>query len=64
MIDDPEPQTPAELGRKGGKARQAALTPEQRTALGKKASAARWAKWRAEHPNWRSRSSTCCPAAE
>lgn len=48
MQDDLKPQTPAEMGRKGGKARQARLTPEERTALGKKASAARWAKWRLE----------------
>jgi hypothetical protein len=31
-------------GLKGGKARMAALTPEQRTALARKAAAARWAK--------------------
>jgi hypothetical protein len=32
------------LGRRGGKASRANLAPEQRTALAKKAAAARWAK--------------------
>jgi hypothetical protein len=27
------------------------LTPEERTAIGKTAANARWAKWRAEHPD-------------
>jgi hypothetical protein len=31
-------------GPKGGKARMASLTPKQRTALAKKAAAARWGK--------------------
>lgn len=31
-------------GKKGGKARAAALTPERRAEIAKKASAARWAK--------------------
>jgi len=31
-------------GRKGGKARAAKLTPEQRSEIAKKAAAARWAK--------------------
>jgi hypothetical protein len=33
-------------GAKGGKARAAALTPEQRSEIAKKAAAARWAKKR------------------
>jgi hypothetical protein len=57
----PDPETPvdplraaaAELGRrgglKGGKARAAKMTPEQRTEVAKKAAAARWAKRRAGH---------------
>jgi hypothetical protein len=32
------------LGRKGGKARAQSMTPAQRTALAKKAAAARWAE--------------------
>jgi len=37
-------QAAAELGRKGGKARAAALTPEQRSEIARAASAARWKK--------------------
>jgi hypothetical protein len=37
----------SEMGRKGGKASAANLTPEQRTERARKAVAARWAKWRA-----------------
>jgi hypothetical protein len=34
-------------GKKGGQSRMAALTPEERSKLGKKAAAARWKKyWR------------------
>ena len=33
-----------ELGRKGGKARSAKLTPEQRSEIARKAAAKRWAK--------------------
>ena len=33
-----------ELGKKGGKARQAKLTPEERRELGKKGMASRWGK--------------------
>jgi hypothetical protein len=35
-------------GRKGGKARAEKLTPEQRSAIAKKAAQARWAKKRRE----------------
>jgi len=31
-------------GKKGGKARMASMTPEEKTALAKKAAAARWKK--------------------
>lgn len=34
----------AELGSRGGKARAAALTPEQREAISRKGAATRWAK--------------------
>ena len=34
-------------GRKGGKARAAALSPERQSEIGRKAIAARWAKYRA-----------------
>ena len=34
----------AELGRKGGKARAATMTPERRKAIAKKAAAQRWKK--------------------
>ncbi len=36
-------------GKKGGKARAAKLTPEQRTTIAKKAAAARWGKNEAIH---------------
>jgi hypothetical protein len=37
------------LGRRGGARSRINLAPEQRTALGRKAAAARWAKTKAEH---------------
>jgi hypothetical protein len=44
----PEPTAKAKAGRKGGlkggKVRAAALTPEQRSKIAKKAAAARWRK--------------------
>jgi len=47
--DKPSPLTPAQEfarsgGLKGGTARRAALTPEQRQEIAKKAAAKRWAK--------------------
>ena len=42
---DPTPEPPqAKAGRKGGKARAAALTAEQRSASARRAAKARWAK--------------------
>jgi hypothetical protein len=38
----PERSAAAELGRKGGKARAAKMTPEQRSEIAKQAAAARW----------------------
>lgn len=38
----------AKLGRKGAKARSAALSPDQRAAISKHAAQTRWAKVRAE----------------
>ena len=38
----------AELGRKGGKARAAKMTPERRAEIAKKAAASRWAKRRGD----------------
>lgn len=40
----PETQAAASLGRRGGKARAAALTPEQRSEIARAAAAARWKK--------------------
>ncbi len=42
--ETPEPKSsaPAELGRKGGKARAAAVTAKQRSASARKAATARW----------------------
>lgn len=37
------------LGKKGGKARAKALTPEARANIAKQGAAARWAKYRASH---------------
>jgi hypothetical protein len=37
------------LGRKGGKARNEKMTPEQRSAIARKAVLARWAKYRKQH---------------
>lgn len=39
---DPLPTAAAEMGRKGGKARAAAMTPERRKEIAKKAAAKRW----------------------
>jgi hypothetical protein len=41
---EPETKAAAALGRRGGKARAASLTPEQRTEIAKAAAAARWKK--------------------
>jgi hypothetical protein len=46
--EPPEPETPAQIsgrkgGQKGGVARMDALTPEQRSAIARKAAQARWA---------------------
>lgn len=38
----------AKLGRKGAKARSAALSPDERSAISKRAADTRWAKVRAE----------------
>ena len=38
----PDPQADLKRARKGGKARAASMTPQQRSALGKTAAAARW----------------------
>ncbi len=42
--DDGKDKAAVELGRKGGKARAAKMTPEQRRKIAKKAARARWAK--------------------
>ncbi len=42
--DDGKDKAAQALGRKGGKARAAKLTPEQRQEIARKAAAARWAK--------------------
>ena len=42
--DDGKNKAAVELGRKGGKARSAKLTPEQRSEIARKAAAKRWAK--------------------
>ena len=39
-----------ELGRKGGRARAEALSPEERRASARKAIQARWDRYYAEHP--------------
>jgi hypothetical protein len=41
---EPETKAATALGRRGGKARAASLTPEQRTEIAKAAAAARWKK--------------------
>ena len=46
--DDGKDQAAVELGRKGGKARAAKLTAEQRREIARKAAAARWAKTMAD----------------
>ncbi len=40
--DDGKNKAAVELGRKGGKARAAKMTPEQRSEIAKKAAASRW----------------------
>ncbi|MET4337047.1 MULTISPECIES: RNA-binding protein [unclassified Bradyrhizobium] len=40
----PESKAAASLGRRGGKARAAALTPEQRSEIARAAAEARWKK--------------------
>ncbi len=42
--DDGKDKAAVELGRKGGKARAANMTPEQRRKIAKKAARARWSK--------------------
>jgi hypothetical protein len=44
-----------ELGRKGGLARKNNLTPEELSAIGKRAAAARWKKQKAKKENEKSR---------
>jgi hypothetical protein len=44
-------QAAVELGRKGGLARKRKLTPEQLSAIAKRAIAARWKKYRKEKRN-------------
>ena len=46
----PDPEADHQRARKGGKARAASMTPQQRSALGKAAAAARWSA-RREKPN-------------
>jgi hypothetical protein len=41
---EPETKAAATLGRRGGKARAASLTPEQRSEIARAAAAARWKK--------------------
>ncbi len=43
LTDDGKNKAAVELGRKGGKARAAKMTPEQRSEIAKKAASARWA---------------------
>ena len=42
--DDGKNKAAVELGRKGGKARAAKMTPEQRSEVARKAAQARWSK--------------------
>ncbi len=42
--DDGKDKAAVELGRKGGKARAAKMTPEQRSEIARKAAAKRWEK--------------------
>ncbi len=44
IADDGKNKAAVELGRKGGKARAKALSPEKRSAIAKKAAKRRWAK--------------------
>jgi len=46
MKNQKKPMTVIEAARLGAKARNAALSPEQRKLLAKRAIAARWAKYR------------------
>ena len=43
-VDDGRDSAAADLGRKGGKARAAAMTPERRAEIARKAAAKRWQK--------------------
>lgn len=43
---DGDPELQSAIGRVGGIARAASMTPEERSALGKAAAEARWARWR------------------
>lgn len=43
-VDDGKSAAAAELGRKGGAARAAKMTPEKRAEIAKKAAAKRWGK--------------------
>ena len=42
IADDGKNKAAVELGRKGGKARAAKMTPEQRSEIAKKAAVSRW----------------------
>jgi len=42
--EEPKNEAAAEMGRKGGKARAEAMTPEQRSDIAKKAAQKRWSK--------------------
>ena len=44
----PDPEADHQRARKGGKARAASMTPQQRSALGKAAALARWSAKRAK----------------
>ncbi len=44
QLDDGKNKAAVELGRKGGKARAAKMTPEQRSEVARKAAQARWSK--------------------
>jgi hypothetical protein len=43
-VDDGKDSTAKALGKKGGAARAASMSPEDRVAIAKKAAAARWSK--------------------
>lgn len=44
LTDDGKNKAAVELGRKGGRARAAKMTPERRAEIAKRAAAIRWAK--------------------